>query len=127
MGLYPLKATEHLTCDIAKKIISKFKIKRSAFMISLRPDSNNDLKLIEVHLDIGGDLLIEAFFPKALPFNFLKLAVEMAIGSAKYSVNFKVKPTAIFYKDGIVSNKGYKILTSTSNKILDKKILNFKI
>lgn len=114
-------------CDIAKKIISKFKIKRSAFMISLRPDSNNDLKLIEVHLDIGGDLLIEAFFPKALPFNFLKLAIEMAIGRAKYAVNFKVKPTAIFYKDGIVSNKGYKILTSTSNKILDKKILNFKI
>lgn len=113
--------------DIAKKIVSKFKIKRSAFMVSLRSNSRDKLKLIEIHLDIGGDLLIEAFFPKALPFDFLKLAVESAVGIAKYPSNFQITPTAIFYKDGVVSDKAYKVLTSKNNKLLDKKILKSKI
>ena len=118
------KKWEKKALAIGKKIVSKFKIERSAFMISLRSNSNDNLKLIEVHLDIGGDLLIETFFPKALPFDFLKLAIETAVGNAKYPKNFKVKPTAIFYKDGIVSDKGYKILSAKTNKLLDQKIFN---
>ncbi len=118
---------EKKAVNIAKKIVSKFKIKRSAFMISFRSNSSNNLKLIEIHLDIGGDLLIESFFPKALPFDFLKLAIESAVGTAQYPVNFKIKPTAIYYKNRIVSDKGYKVLTSKTNKTLDRKILNIKI
>ena len=96
-------------------------------MVSLRSNSRDKLKLIEIHLDIGGDLLIETFFPKALPFDFLKLAVESAVGIAKYPSNFQITPTAIFYKDGVVSDKAYKVLTSKNNKLLDKKILKSKI
>ena len=62
---------------LQKKLFQNL-IERSAFMISFRSDSKNDLKLMEVHLDLGGDLMIEAFYPKALPFDFLKLAVELA-------------------------------------------------
>ena len=53
--------------DIAKKIVSKFKIKRTSFMVSLRSNKRDKLKLIEIHLDIGGDLLIE-HFPKSSTF-----------------------------------------------------------
>ena len=47
---------------ISQQIMSIFKIERSAFMVSFRVDSKNNLKLIEVHLDLGGDLLIKEFF-----------------------------------------------------------------
>lgn len=111
--------------EIAKKIISKFNIERSAFMISFRSDSNNNLRLIEVHLDIGGDLMIEAFYPKAFHFDFLKLAVEMAVGVAKCPANIKVKPTAIYYSEGneLSTDRNYKIFTANTNHMLEEKIL----
>ena len=111
--------------EIAKKIISKFKIERSAFMISFRSDSNNNLRLIEVHLDIGGDLMIEAFYPKAFHFDFLKLAVEMAVGVAECPATIKVKPTAIYYNEGneLSTDLKYKIFTADTNLILEEKIL----
>jgi len=110
---------------IANNIISEFNIKRSAFMISFRADSNKNLKLIEVHLDIGGDLMIEAFYPKAFNFDFLKLAVEMAVGIRETPLNLKVNPTAIYYNegDGLLSDRGYKVFTADTMQILEDKIL----
>jgi len=115
--------------DIAKKIISEFNIERSAFMISFRSDSKNDLRLMEVHLDLGGDLMIEAFYPKALPFDFLELAVELASGKAKCPVYFKVKPTAIYYNEGqdLLSDRDYRIFTANTNHMLEEKILKASV
>ena len=132
-----LSAKGYKTCDsdlnnwtqqahhIAHNIISEFNIKRSAFMISFRSDSNKNLKLIEVHLDIGGDLMIEAFYPKAFNFDFLKLAVEMAVGISESPLDLKVKPTAIYYNegDGLLSDRGYKVFTANTMQILEDKIL----
>ena len=111
--------------DIAIKIISTFNIERSAFMVSFRSDSKNNLRLMEVHLDLGGDLLIEEVYPKAFPFDFLELAVKMATGNIKCPNNFKIKPVAIFYDEGddLLTDRGYTIITADSNQSLEEKIL----
>ena len=115
--------------DIAKKIISTFNIDRSAFMVSFRSDSKNNLRLMEVHLDLGGDLLIEEVYPKALPFDFLELAVCMATGNIKLPNNFKIKPTAIFYDqvDDLVSDRGYTVFSADSHQSLEEKILETRV
>ena len=115
--------------DIAKKIISTFSIKRSAFMVSFRSDSKNNLRLMEIHLDLGGDLLIEEIYPKAFPFDFLELAVCMATGNIKLPNNFKIKPTAIFYDEGddLLTERGYTVFTADSNKSLEEKILEARV
>jgi biotin carboxylase len=115
--------------DIAKKIISTFNIDRSAFMVSFRSDSKNNLRLMEVHLDLGGDLLIEEVYPKALPFDFLELAVCMATGNIKLPNNFKIKPTAIFYDKGddLVSDRGYTVFSADSHQSLEEKILETRV
>jgi len=115
--------------DIAKKIISTFNIERSAFMVSFRVDSKNNLRLMEVHLDLGGDLLIEEVYPKAFPFDFLELSVEMATGNIKCPNDFKIKPTAIFYDegDGLLTNRGYTIFTADSSQSLEEKILEARV
>ncbi len=112
---------------IAQKIISKFGIVRSPLNISFRSTANKALKIIEVHLDIGGDFLLEKFFPKAMSFDFKKLIIEMSIGSAKVPKDLNMKPTALFYKHNLVSNKNFEVITANSNKILDKKILNLSL
>ncbi len=109
---------------IAQKIISTFNIERSALMISFRVDSKRNLRLIEIHLDLGGDLLIEEIYPKALPFNFLELAVGMAIGNTECPNNYDIKPTAIFYDDGegLLTSRGYQVFTANSHQMLDRII-----
>lgn len=115
--------------DIAKQIISTFDIKRTAFMVSFRSDFKNNLRLMEVHLDLGGDLLIEKVYPKAFPFDFLELAVEMATGNIKCPNNFKIKPTAIYYDDGdeLLTDRGYTVFTADSNQSLKDKISEARV
>lgn len=113
--------------DIAKKIIYNFEIKRSPLMISFRKNLKNELKIIEIHLDIGGDYLIEKFFPKALSYNFETIAIKMALGEQKLQTNISVKPTAIFYKDREVSDKSCKVLSARTDNNLEKKISKLKL
>ena len=113
---------------ISTEIISNFKIERSPFMVSFRANSSNVLKLMEVHLDLGGDLLIEEVYPSAFPFDFLELAVKMALGKTKCPNNFNIKPTAIYYNegDGLLTNRGYSVFSADSYQLLDKKITEGK-
>ena len=107
---------------IALNIISKFNIQSSPLMISFRQKPNNDLIIVEIHLDMGGDLLIEKFFPKAFSFDFLKLAIKMATSRVKHVVNNKIKHVAIIFKNKIINDKEYKIITASTNKKLNEKI-----
>ena len=114
---------------ISQQIMSIFKIERSAFMVSFRVDSKNNLKLIEVHLDLGGDLLIEEIFPKALPFDFLEFSVYMSVGSKECPNYFDINPTAIYYDkgDGLLTDRNYRVFTANSHEKLEKQILEANI
>jgi len=114
---------------ISTEIISNFKIERSPFMVSFRANSNNVLKLMEVHLDLGGDLLIEELYPKVLPFDFLELAIKMALGKGGCPNIFNTNPAAIYYKkgDGLLTNRDYTVFTADSNQLLEEKILEAKV
>ena len=114
---------------ISKKIMAQFKIERSSFIASFRVDSKNNLKLIEVHLDLGGDLLIEEVFPKALPFDFLEFLVHMSVGNGEFPNYFDIKPTAIYYDkgEGLLTDRNYKVFVASSYKKIEKKILEVNI
>ena len=108
---------------IAKMLISELNIKCSPLNLSFRVDSKNNLRLIEVHLDMGGEELIESFFPKALRVDFLKLAIKILMGNFKDTLNVKTKPTAILFKGRLVS-EGYNLFTAKTDCLLEKKIMS---
>ena len=112
--------------NIAKEIVSKFNIEQSPLMISFRKKDSKNLCVVEVHLDLGGDLLIEAFFSRSFSFDYLKLAIKMCTGTFKKSLKIKEKPTAIFYNNEVVNNKSFIILTAKNNILLEKKISKLK-
>ena len=122
------KSWYYQSLEISQKLANIFEIERSPWNISFRSDSNNNLKLIEVHLDLGGDLLIEEVFPKALPFNFLHLAINLASGEKRYLKKFDIKPTAILYEEGtnLVNEKDFNIFSEKTQKLLDQKISDLR-
>lgn len=108
---------------IAEKLISIFHIERSPFMVSFRSDSEGKLRLMEVHLDLGGDLLMEELFPRALPFDFLKMSIEMAVGIARCPSDYDIRPTAIHYHsgDGLLTDRGCSVIKANTNQPLGKR------
>ena len=110
---------------IAKKMIDSLKINRSPFMVSFRIASDGGLRIIEVHLDLGGDLLIEQLFPNALTYDFKEIAVRMSVGDKVNFDNTSITPTAIFYEKGkgLISERSVQVLTAESHQILNKKIM----
>jgi len=108
----------------AKKIVDAFEIKRSPLMASFRIDENQTPKLIEVHLDMGGDLLIEKLFPKALNYNILKYGIQLLAGEQPIKPAVSIKPTAIIFDKGeeIISEKRNTVIQAKDRMELDRLI-----
>ncbi len=111
---------------IAQNLADALNIKRSPFMVSLRMALDGTLGVIEIHLDLGGDLLIEEVFPRALPYDFEELAVKMCVGEGVIPNDGPITPTAIFYERGetLLNERGFQVITADSHQILDKKIMD---
>ncbi len=95
-------------------------------MVSFRIDENQTPKLIEVHLDLGGDLLIEKLFPKALNYNFLEYGIQLLAGEEPKIPKVKINPTAIIYDKGddLISEKGNRVIKANDRKELETLIFS---
>tara|TARA_B100002051_G_scaffold268585_1_gene298649 strand:- start:1836 stop:2924 length:1089 start_codon:yes stop_codon:yes gene_type:complete len=110
--------------QLAKEFINHYKIIRSPLLINFRQDKEGKLRLIEVHLDFGGDLLIEGFYPVALSYDFLEVALKVMTGVDVPHLSDYVKPTAILFNEGnsINRKKGFKTLSADTEEQLAQKI-----
>lgn len=119
------KNLELMATAIAQKLADFLNINRSPFIASFRIASDGALRLIEIHLDLGGDLLIEEVFPRALSYDFEELAVKMCVGEAVCPNDSVIRPTAILYERGekLISERGFQVITADSHQMLDKKII----
>ena len=105
---------------IANKIIKKLKINNSPFLISFIV-LKNELYLIEIHLDIGGDMIIEHLLKKSSKINFVNLIFNMYTNDRydKYKINFKPS-IMLFEKEN--NPKIYKFETKMEmKKFLENK------
>ena len=107
-----------------KKIVDLFKIERSPLMVSFRVDKNQIPWLIEIHLDMGGDLLIEKLFPNALDFDFLGYSIRLLAGENPKLIIKSITPTAILFEEGdeLISKKKITIYQATDRMKLNTLI-----
>lgn len=110
---------------LSNLIVDKFKISRSSLMTCFRAGNDNKLKLIEIHLDLGGDLLIEELFPRALNFDFKTFAINVLCGDFN-EINREINPCAIFYEKGeaLLNQRPFIILEAKTDKELEKIIID---
>ncbi len=84
---------------VAKRLVQIFSIHKSAFMVSMRLARGTDPKVLEIHLDLGGDSLIEHLFPETVSPSFLDYAIQMISGDINQNIKFEVKPGAVQYSE----------------------------
>ena len=111
--------------QLAKYLIDSYKISRSPLLINFRQDQKGKLHLIEIHLDFGGDLLIEGFYPKALSYDFLETALNVMAGGDVPDLSDYIKPTAILFKkvDSINRKRGFKTFSANTQEELEQEII----
>lgn len=117
-------------CDIAKKLVEVFQIRRSNLMVSLRVDADDKLQLIEVHLDIGADLIIEEVFPKALNLDYVVATIKNLAGERSLLPSeIELQPTVILYEDGseLIRKKKFKVFNASSDSALDQLIAEYHV
>ena len=84
--------------SLVNKIAKYFSNINSLILISFRIDMNGIPYLIEIHLDLGGDLIAEKLLPSAnAEFEYFKLAIQIATNSLKNIKHIKFEPTIMYY------------------------------
>ena len=97
---------------------------QTPFMASFRINESGNPILIEIHLDLGGDMLIEHLFPHSLSIDFLKIAIQLSASEFIPPINMDVKAGAIFYEDGLGLNRErpFTLIAADSRLELEKRI-----
>lgn len=86
---------------ISHQIIEKFGVKNSPFLLSCKIRENAPPAVIELHLDLGADRILDNLFPASTEFDFIRFAITCLTGgdiSEFDPKNFTFKPESIFYQ-----------------------------
>jgi len=113
--------TKKFAENIVQKIVQKFNKIDSLILISFRISMNNTPYVIEIHLDLGGELIAEKLFPSANPnFDYFKTAVQISTNSIKNILPVNFKPTAMYYMSNDLTLIGSTNLRYDKNLIIQK-------
>jgi len=115
---------EERLISLAQEIVSSFKLETTIFNMSCRCDFEGTPKLIEIHLDFGGDLILDTLIPNSTSFDVLEFAIHALTGKEPRPVQGVFDPTAIIYdkSDGLISERSYTILKGEERHELENTI-----
>jgi biotin carboxylase len=84
----------------AEKIANSFPEISALIILSFRVDFDGKAYLIEMHADLGGDLIAEYLLPATYPgFNYFNMAVDASLNRDYKVMRNKIIPTCLIYNE----------------------------
>lgn len=110
--------------DFAQNVIDKFGIDTTVFLMSCRyASSDKTIKLIEIHLDLGGDRILDDLMPRSSNVDFINLAIKVATGEELKRQYFNFSPTLMMFND---ENGITFISAKTQEELMDKLMIYWR-
>lgn len=111
---------ENKILSLAADIIKKLKLTTTVFLMSCRCTSEGKPRLIEIHLDLGGDLILDRLLPSSTDFDFIKYAISILTDNPVALPQISFSPTAILFGSGINYFRGrfFKIIKQKDSNSL---------
>jgi len=104
---------------VVAKLASQFDTTQALMILSARIDFQGNLFIIELHADLGGDLIADELLPRAdSSFDFFEMAVNVACGDFHGKNSPKLHPTAILYNRSQYDHKSVKGFQTLENNLL---------
>jgi len=95
--------------DILSKLASFFPEVKAVLLVSFRISLKEEVYIIEIHADLGGDLIAELLLPAAIPgFDFFQETIKILTGEVTIIKRIKFPSTSLYYLSEI--RKKYKNL-----------------
>ena len=125
-SVYSGQSEEARIIELAKKIVDSFKLDTTAFNMSCRCESRGAPRLVEVHLDLAGDLILDALLPESTSFDVLSFSILSLAGGNPTLENINFRPSAVIFSEGegLVSERPYKILSAPDLITLEHTIMS---
>jgi len=116
-------------CNFAQNIITKFNIDTSVFLMSCRYTHDKSIKLIEIHLDLGGDRILDDLLPRSSNVDFIRLAINVVTNQEIEQQHFNFSPVLMMF-NGLrdfnskyeIDKKGITIITADTQEELINKL-----
>jgi phosphoribosylamine-glycine ligase len=102
--------------DISKRIVKNLEIERTLFIASFRI-CNGKPALIEIHLDMGGQLFFEKLFPTSIDFDIVPYLIKILAGDIYEIPEMHTTPVAVVYSKEEPLNAEENSVTITANSI----------
>lgn len=115
---------EGLILNLARDIVNKLKLQRTVFLMACRCEKNGSPRLIEIHLDLGGDLILDELLPSSSDFDFVKFAINILTGQPIDKPEPLFSPVAILYGKGeeFVYERPFQLVKADSRDSLEEKL-----
>ena len=89
---------EGKAASIVQQLMRNFPGVQSLLLVSFRVSMDGSVHVIELHADLGGDLIADVLLPTAAPdFDFFGIAIEVATGNVSAISPPQLAPTALYY------------------------------
>ena len=118
----PSVINKKVIVDNIEKIISKFSSFflniESLLIMSFRISLDGNIKIIELHADLGGDLIADKLLPKSNSnVDFFEMVVKSSISTFNSINIFGLNPAALIYDKSKYNQKDYKNCELSSQDI----------
>ncbi len=94
---------------VARNLITALEIDTTPFLLSCRSQANGFPKVIECHLDLGGDRILDLLLPAMTEFDFVKFVIDVMTGQPFTSAETEFEPSAILFDRA--ENEGCRIIS----------------
>jgi len=120
------KETGDAVIRAARQLSDALNLKTTVFLVSFRVTPNTAPKVIEIHLDMGGDRILDDLMPASTNFDFVSFFINGLAGKFSQQDDIYFSPTAVMFDYGnqLISNKDFSIIKDESISSLWKKINN---
>jgi len=109
---------------LTQKVADVFELEHSALLMSCRISEGCEPRLIEIHLDMGGDKIMDVLLPAAGTFDVLQYMIKALTTECELSSRPTYNPTAVIFADGddLISNRDHQILQAATTEELEQKV-----
>jgi carbamoylphosphate synthase large subunit len=106
---------------LAEDIINKLQFKTTPFLMCCRCRKGDFPRLIELHLDFGGDLVLDELLPESTDFDFIKYVINILTDNPLPLPKISFQTAAILYGegDGFFHGRRFRIIKDDNRTKLE--------
>jgi len=106
---------------LAQQVVDIFELGTTALNMSCRCEVGGQPRLVEIHLDLGGDLILDALMPASTSFDVLGFVIRALMGEQVTVPQIAFGPAAVLFGagEGLVSERAYDLVTAVDRAALE--------